>query len=172
MLSELSEGETCNPWTWRFVSHIVPVFGTAHDHGRAEERTVVRQPRREIIEHVDEIDPQRVARANAECRPGGGALIDVHDRRLTGDRHRLDAAGEGGVEQTVAAGADLRLDELLGRGGAAEVEPGQDQSPAGNAHGGHPGPGRELHETPPPDHVLPLLGLPGAIRMRRNDWMW
>ncbi len=81
-------------------------------------------------------------------------------------------AGEGGVEQTVAAGADLRLDELLGRGGPAEVDPGEDQSPAGNAHGGHPGPGRELHETPPPDHVLPLLGLPGAIRMRRNDWMW
>jgi hypothetical protein len=81
----------------------------------------------------------------------------------------LDAAGEGGVEQTIAAGADLRLDELRGRGDAAEVKPGEDQAPPGNTHGGHPGPSRELHETPPPDHVLPLLGLSGAIRMRRND---
>ena len=122
-----------------------------------------------VIEHVDKIDPQRVARANSECRAGSGPFIDVHDRRATGDRHGLDTAGEGGVEQTVAAGADLRLDELCGRGGAAKVDPGEDQSAAGNADGGHPGPGRELHQTPSPDHVLPLLGLPGAIRMRGND---
>src|SRR5829696_2778148 len=100
------------------------LLGTAHAHGGAEERALVRQPRREVIEFVDQVDPEPVARANPECRAGGGSFIDVHDRRAIGERHRLDTAGEGGVEQTVAAGADLRLDELYGRGGPAEVDPG------------------------------------------------
>ena len=68
-----------------------PVLVDEHDrhgHRGAEERAVVRQPRREIIERVDQVDPQPVARANAEGRAGGGALIDGHDRRLTGERHR------------------------------------------------------------------------------------
>ena len=29
MLSELSEGETCKPWTWRLVSHVVSCSGRA-----------------------------------------------------------------------------------------------------------------------------------------------
>ena len=103
---------------------------------------------------VDQVDPQGVTRAHPEGGTGEGALVDGDGCRLTSERQRHHARREGRVKQTVPAGADLGLNELLSRRGSADVEPGQEQAPPRRADGGNPGAGSQGHETPAPDHWL------------------
>ena len=95
------------------------------------------------------VSPGRTRRVG----PGNGALVDGDGCRLTSERQRHHARREDRVQQTVPAGADLGLNELLRRGGSADVEPGQEHAPARRADGGNPGAGSQGHETPAPDHV-------------------
>ena len=105
----------------------------------------------------------RSPRANPEVGTGEGALVDGDGCRLTSEWQRHHARREGRAQQTVAAGADLRLDELLSRGGSADVEPGQEQAPTRGADGGNPSAGSQCHETPAPDHWLGTSHTTGCI---------
>ena len=156
----------------RVARGLVLSAGVPPSRGRTDERAVRRQPVRQFVQLVDQVDAQRVSRADAQRRAGEGALVDGHDRRPSRHRHRHHTRLESGVEQAVAAGADLGLDQLLARGGAAEVEPGQDQAPARHADGGDPGAGRQLHEVPPSDHVLVCEPVGCGLACVRDEWMW
>jgi hypothetical protein len=137
----------------------------------AQERVVRRQPRRQRLQVVDQVDPEEVAGADAQRRAGDGALVGPHDRRPPRHRHLHHARREGGVEQAVAAGADLGLGQRFALRGAAGVDPGQDQAPARHADGGDPGAGRQLEEVPAADRRPGVGAASGSAWCVRDERM-